>query len=130
MHFSLISFFVEDLGAMVRFYQKMFQLKTDWDGISPYAEFKHQGIRFAFYERSGLPEFLGINPTFPSGINGTFELAVDLNHPDDVNREYHRCVDAGAQSIRPPFDAEWGQRAAVIADPEGNMIEFGAWLKH
>ena len=76
--FDMIELFVKDMRTMVKFYRDVVGLKVEWDGAEPYAEFEHQGIRFAFYERNKLPELLGQEPTYPSGLNGTFELAIDL----------------------------------------------------
>jgi len=44
------------------------------------------------YERAQLPGLLGQAPTYPSGLNGTFELAIDLPTSADVDREFDRIV--------------------------------------
>jgi len=46
----MIGLFVNDLKKMVHFYNKVIGIKIDWDGQGPYAEFKHDGIRFAMYD--------------------------------------------------------------------------------
>jgi lactoylglutathione lyase len=96
---DMIGVFVQDLRQMVFFYRDVLGFEIDWDGAGPYAEFKHEGIRFSMYERAQLPELLGHPPSYPSGINGTFELAIDLPTPTDVDREFERIVKAGAQPI-------------------------------
>ena len=53
--FDMIGLFVSDLPAMVDFYNKVIGIDIEWDGTGPYAEFKHEGIRFAMYERKELP---------------------------------------------------------------------------
>ena len=63
---------------MVAFYRDVLGFAIEWDGQGPYAEFKNDGVRFAMYERKQLPGLFGQTPTFPSGMNGTFELAIDL----------------------------------------------------
>ena len=35
-------------------------------------------MRFSMYQRSLLPELLGQEPSYPSGLNGTFELAIEM----------------------------------------------------
>jgi catechol 2,3-dioxygenase-like lactoylglutathione lyase family enzyme len=85
---DLIGIFVNNLHQMVSFYRDVLGFKIDWDGKGPYAEFQHEGIRFAMYERAQLPGLLGQIPTYPSGLNGTFELAIDLPTPVDVDREF------------------------------------------
>jgi lactoylglutathione lyase len=79
------------------------------------------------YERAQLPGLLKQTPTYPSGLNGTFELAIDLPTSADVDREFDRIVKAGARSIYAPRDEPWGMRSSMIADPETNIIEIGSW---
>ena len=80
--FDMIGLFVEDLLRMVDFYRNVMDIDIDWDGKGPYAEFKHEGIRFAMYERSKLPDLLGTQPSFPRGLNGSFELAINVGDPE------------------------------------------------
>jgi lactoylglutathione lyase len=65
--FNMVGLFVRDLTGMVTFYRDVLGVDIDWDGEGPYAEFKHDGIRFAMYERSKLPELLGQEPGLPHG---------------------------------------------------------------
>ena len=125
--FDMIGIFVNDLRQMVAFYRNVLGFETDWDGKGPYAEFKHTGIRFSMYERAHLRTLLNQTPTYPSGLNGTFELAIDLPASADVDREFERIVKAGARTIYAPRDEPWGMRSSMIADSEGNMIEIGSW---
>jgi len=127
--FDMVGIFVSDLHGMVAFYRDTLGFEIDWDGQGPYAEFKHEGIRFAMYERAQLPALLGETPTYPSGLNGTFELAIDLPASADVDREYARLVKAGARPIYAPRDEPWGMRSSMLADPEGNIIEIGSWYR-
>jgi lactoylglutathione lyase len=124
---DMIGIFVSDLHGMVNFYRDVLGFETSWDGQGPYAEFKHEGVRFSMYQRSELPALLGIPPTFPADLNGTFELAVDLPRSEDVDREFDRLVANGARSVYAPRDEPWGMRSSMIADPEGNLIEVGSW---
>jgi lactoylglutathione lyase len=124
---DMIGIFVKDLHQMVAFYRDVLGFEIDWDGKGPYAEFKHNGIRFSMYERVQLPGLLGQNPTYPTGLNGTFELAIDLPTSADVNREFERVVKAGGAPIYAPRHEPWGMVSSMITDPEGNLIEIGSW---
>jgi catechol 2,3-dioxygenase-like lactoylglutathione lyase family enzyme len=125
--FDMIGIFVNDLEQMVKFYRDVLGFETDWDGKGPYAEFKHEGIRFSMYERAQLPQLLNQTPTYPSGLNGTFELAIDFPTSADLDREFERIAKAGARAIYAPRDEPWGMRSSMIADPEGNIVELGSW---
>lgn len=124
--FDMIGIFVKDLKNMTDFYTKALGLETDWDGNLPYAEFKHDGIRFSMYERKQLPELLGQTPAYPEGLNGTFELAIDVGKPKNVDTTFAKIVELGGKPIYEPRDEPWNMRSSMIADPEGNLIEIGA----
>ena len=129
IRFDMVGLFVGDLPKMVAFYRDVLGVEIEWDGRGPYAEFKHDGIRFSMFERAQLPGLLGQTPTYPSGLNGTFELAIDLPRFEDVDPEFERVVKAGAKPIYAPRDEPWGMRSCMVADPEGNIIEIGSWNK-
>ena len=124
--FDMVGIFVNDLLKMVDFYKNVVGIEIDWDGNSPYAEFKHDGIRFSMYERNKLLELLGQEPSFPKGINGTFELAINVGAPEQVDITFNRMVKAGAKPIYNPRNEPWKMRSSMIADPEGNLIEIGS----
>lgn len=124
---DMIGIFVNDLTQMVAFYRDILGFELEWDGQGPYAEFKHEGVRFSMYERAHLPGLLGQTPTFPSGLNGAFELAIDLPTSAAADEMFARVVAAGAQPVYAPRDEPWGMHSSMVADPEGNLIEIGSW---
>jgi catechol 2,3-dioxygenase-like lactoylglutathione lyase family enzyme len=128
IQFNMIGIFVTDLQKMIKFYQDVIGLEVK-QIVGSYAEFKHEGIQFAMFERVKLPAWLGSTPTYPHGLNGTFELAIDLPYYKDVDCEFERVVEAGAKAIMQPRDMPWGQRSSVVADPDGNLIEIGSFNK-
>lgn len=125
----MIGLFVEDLQNMVRFYREVMGFEIEWNGEGPYAEFTNEGVRFAMYERAQLPNLLGQQPDYTKGLNGTFELAIDLPYFDEVDVEFKRVKEAGAKPVYAPRNEPWGMRSSMIADPEGNLVEIGSWGK-
>jgi len=126
---DMVGIFVNDLSSMVAFYRDVLGFDIDWNGEGPHAEFTCEGVRFSMFERSQLPGLLGMQPGYTEGINGTFELAIDLPLFGDVDREFERVVQGGGDPIYAPRDEPWGMRSSMIADPEGNLIEIGSWNK-
>ena len=122
-----VGFFVNDLGKMVVFYRDVLGFQIDWDCQGPYAEFQNDGVRFSMYERSQLLALLGRKPDYPKGLNGAFELAIDLPTSAEADQTYQRVVNAGGTPVYAPRDEPWGMHSAMIADPEGNLIEIGSW---
>ena len=126
--FKMIGIFVNDLERMVGFYRDVLGVAVKTRD-EHYAVFEHEGIDLAMFVRSILPEFLDEEPTYPRGLNGTFALTIDVPDFEDVDAEFERIIEAGAKAVAEPKDVPWGQRACVIADPEGNLIEISSWGK-
>lgn len=124
--FDMIGIFVADIRRMVAFYRDVLGLEIDWNGEGPYAEFKHEGIRLSMYARKELPQLLGQTPDFPQKLNGTFEMAINVGAPENVDRRYQEIVAKGGKPIYAPRDEPWKMRSAMIADPEGNIIEIAS----
>jgi lactoylglutathione lyase len=127
--FDMIGLFVADFPAMVAFYRDVLGLPVQQEVKGDYVEFQHEGIRFSFYDRAKVPHLLGTTPGYPQGLNGTFELAIDLPNFEDVDKEFARLVAAGAAPVSPPRDEPWGMRSSYVADPDGNLLEIGSWNK-
>lgn len=124
--FDLIGLFVRDLKGMVAFYRDVIGVAIAWDGQGPYAEFRHDGIRFAMFARSELPRLLGRTPEYPEKLNGTFELSLNVGKPENVDVKFAELVAKGGREIYPPRDEPWKMRSAMLADPEGNLIEIAS----
>lgn len=78
------------------------------------------------YERSKLRELLGREPGYPSGLNGTFELAINVGAKENVDTFFERVIERGATKVYGPRDEPWKMRSAMVADPEGNLIEIAS----
>ena len=124
---DMIGVFVTDLARMVAFYRYVLCFEITWDGNGPYAEFVNDGVRFAMYERAQLPGLLGQTPGYPTGLNGTFELAIDLPTSADADRMYVRSSRQACSRSTRPVNEPWGMHSSMIVDPEGNLIEIGSW---
>ena len=124
---DMIGLFVTDLHGMVAFYRDVLGFAIDWDQQGPYAEFQHEGVRFSMYQRAQLPGLLGQTPSYPSGLNGTLELAIDLPTSAEADAMFTRVVAGGGRAVYAPRDEPWGMHSSMVADPEGNLIEIGSW---
>jgi len=124
--FDMIGIFVSDLAKMVGFYKDALGVECTWEGNGPYAEFKHEGIRFSMYERKQLPQLLGQTPGYPLGINGTFELAINVGKAENVDIRFREIIENGGKEVNAPRNEPWKMRSAMIADPEGNLIEIAS----
>lgn len=123
-----IGLFVNEMGTMVKFYRDVMGMETDWNG-EPNAEFRTEGTVLIMYGRKDFEKMTSHKFNYPSGINGTMEIAFDYPNFSDVDKEFERLVKAGATVVLEPTDEPWGQRTSFVADPEGNLIEIGSFGK-
>ncbi len=78
------------------------------------------GMRLGIYEREAFGRNTGQVPVRigPGAIAPT-ELYF---HVDDVEAALERVVRAGARLLSPAGPRDWGDEAAYVADPEGNVV--------
>lgn len=55
-------------------------------------------------------------------------FAVHYDSPAEVNEVAKKVVDAGFTVVKEPWDAFWGQRYAVVEDPDGYKVDLYAYL--
>ena len=107
----------------------------------------------AFYRSLGLkPETLGeghVEASMPSGTRLMFDteeviasfrddwsrengnqvsLAFECASPAEVDEVYERVTGEGFLGVKEPWDAFWGQRYALLLDPDGVEINLYAAL--
>lgn len=124
---ALITVLADDMPAMLSFYRDVLQFPVKNEQVD-YAEFEHPGVRFAVCARSELTRATGHHSFAERRRGQAFELAFPVASPDEVDTTYASLTARGATPITPPADMPWGQRAAFIADPDGNIHEIFAEL--
>lgn len=124
-----VGLFVNDMVAMVRFYRDVlgFEIKEDENAVNVYLI--KNGTLFMLYERKNFEKMTNRKYEYLKGLNGHFEIALYVDTFEEVDAEYAKAVEKGAQSVLEPTTEPWGQRTCYIADPEGNLIEIGSFNK-
>ena len=124
-----VGLFVNDMAAMVRFYRDVlgFEIKEDENTVNVYLI--KNGTLFMLYERKNFEKMTNRKYEYLKGLNGHFEIALYVDTFEEVDAEYAKAVEKGAQSILEPTTEPWGQQTCYIADPEGNLIEIGSFNK-
>jgi catechol 2,3-dioxygenase-like lactoylglutathione lyase family enzyme len=125
--FTLIGLVVGDMAASLAFYRHLgLDLPADADG-QPHVEAQLPGgLRIAWDTTDTIRSF-DESWTPPSGGHRV-GLAFDCGSPDGVDATHDELVAAGSESHLAPWDAFWGQRYAVVLDPDGNHVELCASL--
>jgi uncharacterized glyoxalase superfamily protein PhnB len=62
------------------------------------------------------------NASWRTGGGTNVIVGVSVPDRDAVDRIYADLTGAGHPPVQPPFDAFWGARYAIVADPDGNHV--------
>lgn len=121
--------FVKDMPMMVRFYRDIlgFEIKEAEDASNVFLE--KDGTLFLFYRRSDFEKMTSTKFNYAEKINGHFEIALGVENFAAVDKAYNEIVAKDGESVMPPTTETWGQRTCYIADPEGNLVEIGSFVK-
>lgn len=124
---DMIGMVTADMGAALAFYRGLgLEIPTTADGEPHVEAVGPGGIRIAWdtveVMRATDPDW-----QLPAGEN-RISLAFHCETPAGVDAVYAELVAAGHQGEREPWDAFWGQRYAVVLDPDGNSVDLFAPL--
>ncbi|MYR04959.1 glyoxalase [Gordonia sp. SID5947] len=119
---NALSIVTEDMSAALDFYRLCGLDIPAGAENEPHAEAVAGGLRLLFDTRDVVASFTP-HWSEPSGGH-RMALAFECSAPDQVDALHARLVEAGHVSSREPFDAFWGQRYAVVLDPDGNPVDF------
>lgn len=121
--------FVRDMGTMVRFYRDVLGFAITEDDETSNVFLEKDGTLFLLYRRRDFETMTGRDFNYAPGINGHYEIALSVEDYAAVDRTYAEVLSKGATSVMPPTTEPWGQRTCYIADPEGNLVEIGSFVK-
>ena len=125
--FNAISLIVSDMAASVAFYRRLGFAFPEGSEGQPHAEaVLPGGIRLLLDTEESIRSFTpGWEP--PTG-GGRHSLALLCDTPAEVDAFYAELTGAGCKGEREPWDAPWGQRYAVLGDPDGHGVDLFAPL--
>jgi catechol 2,3-dioxygenase-like lactoylglutathione lyase family enzyme len=125
--FDLIGIVVSDMAASLAFYRLLgLDLPAAADGEGHVEHSLPGGLRIAWDTVEIIRSFdTSWQP--PTGGH-RIGLAFRGDAPADVDATYATLVEAGYESRLAPWDAFWGQRYAIVADPDGNPVDLFAPL--
>ncbi|MZD05154.1 glyoxalase [Streptomyces sp. SID5785] len=107
-----------DLSASLAFYRRLGLVFPEGAERLPHVETELPGgVRLMFDPVEGAQD-LG---------RGRIGLAFLCDGPGGVDAAYKELTAAGHHGEAEPWDAEWGQRYAVVHDPDGNQVDLFAW---
>ena len=77
----------------------------------------------------GISEILAMVVSIEKKFGSTREIAniaKGINFAKSLDKEFVRIVSRGGVKVYEPRNEPWKMRSAMIADPEGNLIEIAS----
>ncbi|MFA9289308.1 MAG: VOC family protein [Weeksellaceae bacterium] len=115
----------KDLRKTVSFYELLGFTFPEMSGDEDHIEATSPaGVRLMIDSASLIESIIGEAPR-PGNASA---FAILCETVDEVNQVTQKIQDAGYTVIKEPWDAEWGQRYAIVADPDGYKVDLFAAL--
>jgi uncharacterized glyoxalase superfamily protein PhnB len=115
-----LNLLVEDMAASLDFYRRLGAVAAN-DESGPHAELSLPGgvsLELDTMESARLWH-AGVRA---DPASGRVIIGFSLPSREAVDTAYAELTVAGYQGRQPPFDAFWGGRYAIVADPSGNDV--------
>ena len=123
---DLLGIVVADMAKALAFYRLLgLDIPPEADA-EPHVEVKTAGGFRIAWDTAEL--MASIHGEWVEPVGYRTVLAFLCDSPAEVDALYANIMQAGYQSHKPPWDAFWGQRYAVVIDPDGNLIDLFARL--
>ncbi|WP_030195713.1 VOC family protein [Streptomyces sp. NRRL S-87] len=127
---DLVGLVVSDMAASLAFYRLLGLALPPEADAEPHVEAELPGgLRLAWDTEQVVRSF---DPSWtrpPAGSGGRCELAFRCASPAAVDALYEELTAAGHEGHLKPWDAFWGQRYAVLRDPDGTGVSLFAPLR-
>jgi catechol 2,3-dioxygenase-like lactoylglutathione lyase family enzyme len=121
-----IGIVVSDMAKTLAFYRRMgLPVPDAADGEGHVEVGLPGGLRLLFDTEDVIRSF---HPDWTPVRGGRASLVFGLPDPAGVDALHADLVAAGYSSELAPFDGFWGQRYAVVLDPDGNGVDLFAPL--
>lgn len=126
LRLDLVGIVVRDMKASLGFYRRLGLDIPEGAEEEPHAEATTpSGLRIA-WDTVGIMQQIDPGWTEPSGGH-RMSLAFLCSSPEEVDATYDGLAAIG-HGHKEPWDAFWGQRYAIVKDPDGNHIDLFAPL--
>lgn len=123
-----IGIVTERFNSMLSFYRDVLGLTVTFHEPDKHVSFDTGDIRFAIGSTDVMKQITEHASYSVDTVGQSFELAFEVDSPEEVDRIYDQIVASGAEPIKAAADMPWGQRTAFFADPDGNIHEVFADL--
>lgn len=123
---DMVGIVVSDIPRAVRFYRLLGLEFPDVGEGEGYVEVKTpNGYRISLNSINMVKD---LTPGWVEPRGQRMELAFLCDSPAQVDEAYAAVVKAGYRGTKEPWDAFWGQRYAIVEDPDGTHVSLFAPL--
>jgi uncharacterized glyoxalase superfamily protein PhnB len=126
MKIDAISVTSNDMARSVKFYSLLGfefpKFEPGEDHVEPIT--KEGDVRLMIDEAKFMKSMTGVSPKPPTHSS----FAIKCETAAEVDQCAARVKAAGFNVVKEPWDAFWGQRYAILADPDGYQIDVFAWV--
>lgn len=124
MKLDMIGIVVQDIPRSLAFYRLLGLDIPEVDATQNHTEIVlPNGLRFAWDKLEMMKTFDPEASIQPHNVG-----AFLCSSPAAVDSTHQRLCEAGYTSHKAPWDAFWGQRYAIIKDPDGHTVDLFAAL--
>jgi uncharacterized glyoxalase superfamily protein PhnB len=122
---NAIGISVSNMAESIRFYRLVGLDVPDTPDEGHVDAFLSSGVRFMLDSEEVIRSFL---PDWQRTDGNQIAIAIECSSPAEVDEIYARVVEAGFEGEKEPWDAFWGQRYALLGDPDGVRVNLYAAL--
>jgi catechol 2,3-dioxygenase-like lactoylglutathione lyase family enzyme len=123
---DMIGLTVRDMAASLAFYRLLGLAVKDPPPGEPYVDvITPNGYRVSW---NSVEMVKSIDPHWVEPVGQRVGLAFKCDSPAEVDAVFAKLTGAGYGARQAPWDAFWGQRYAVVLDPDGNGVDLFAAL--
>lgn len=120
---DMVGIVVKDMKEALDFYRVLGLEIPEKMNEDQHVEVSQEGFRLAFDKQETAKEIYG---SWEEPLGHRIELAFLCENDESLNELYKKIIDHGYVGLREPWDAVWGQRYAIVQDPDENLISLFA----
>jgi catechol 2,3-dioxygenase-like lactoylglutathione lyase family enzyme len=117
---------VSNMAESIRFYRLLGLDVPETPEEGHVDTFLPNGLRFMLDSEETILSFL---PDWKREPGNVVSIAFECASPAEVDEVYARVTGAGFQGEKEPWDAYWGQRYALLMDPDEVRVNLYAALE-
>jgi catechol 2,3-dioxygenase-like lactoylglutathione lyase family enzyme len=123
---NAIGIAVSDMAASIRFYRLLGLDVPETPDEDHVDAFLPNGVRFMLDSEDVMRSF---REDWARQTGNQIAIALECASPGEVDELYARVTGAGFHGEKEPWDAFWGQRYALLLDPDGVEVSLYAPLE-